>query len=84
MTEPCIYLTAPAEMHESKRFGEGFRRVVAPARFLCAWAVYAPEAVEKMTDVPPWLVRNAMAGHLVQPERDCAVCPFHHPGPPVE
>ena len=84
MTEPCIYLTAPVEMHETRRFGDGWRRVENPERFLCAWATYAPEAVEKMTDVPPWLVRNAGAGHLVRPETDCPLCPYNQPGDPVE
>lgn len=84
MSEPCIYLTAPAEMHESKRFGDGWRKVEAPERFLCAWAHYHPDAVEVMMKSPPWVAVNALAGHLVRPDRDCPRCPFHQPGPPVE
>lgn len=84
MTETCQYLTAPAEMYESRRFGEGYRRVEEPERFLCAWAIWDAEAVEKLTRIPPWLSRNAMAGHLVRPERDCPTCPYNTPGPPVE
>lgn len=84
MTEQCQYLTAPIEMEETKRFGHGWRKVEAPERFLCAWAMYAPDAVDKMVEVPPWLVRNAMAGHLVRAETDCPACPHFKPGASVE
>ena len=84
MTEPCIYLTAPAELLETKRFGEGWRRVAAPERFLCAWATFHEDAVETLSKAPPWLVTNALAGHLVRADKDCPRCPYYRAGDPVE
>lgn len=78
----CRYATAPEEMWA----GTGphdVKRVKEPERFLCAWAHYHPTSPEKLTDTPPWLQRNALAGHLMR-EGDCERCPCFERGDPVE
>lgn len=52
-------------------------------RDMCTWALYHPDAVDKLTNVPPWLSRNALAGHLMRPA-DCESCPLFEEGDPVE
>ena len=78
----CKYATAPAELYTQNANGE-FVQISNPDRTLCAWATYHPEAVEKLTGTPPWLQRNALAGHLIR-ESDCDTCPLFERGPPVE
>lgn len=85
MSGACKYLTAPREVC-AKRPGDGrgWQAVTAPARSLCAWATFHPAAVVKLADTPSWLVRNALAGHLVQPQTDCGRCPCFEAGGAVE
>lgn len=40
---------------------------------LCAWGMDA--APDKLIDVPRWLQRNALAGHLLKYPEDCDGCP---------
>lgn len=44
---------------------------------LCGWAMDA--APEKLVDVPRWLQRNALAGHLLKYPDDCDGCPCFTP-----
>jgi hypothetical protein len=41
--------------------------------FLCSWADESPESATKLLDVPVWLSREALGGHLMRPG-DCAKC----------
>lgn len=76
----CRYLTAPAE---AEVLGADGGPVLSPPRDLCAWAIYHPASADKLTDTPPWLVRNAVAGPLVR-RGDCDRCLGFEPGAPVE
>lgn len=77
----CRYATAPSDF-EVVEIG-GRRTAPTPDRFLCAWAQFHPDAPVKLIDAPPWLQRNALAGHLMQ-DGDCAICPLFEAGEPVE
>lgn len=46
-------------------------RVEGP--MLCAWAM--DKAPEQLINVPRWLQRNALAGHLLKYPDDCMGCP---------
>lgn len=76
----CRYLTASEEVEV---LGPGGGVVATPARDLCAWAIYHPASADKLTDTPPWLARNATAGHLWR-AADCERCPAFERGEPVE
>lgn len=78
----CKYATAPMESWESKT-GHGWTKIAEPERDLCSWADFHPEAVEKLSNTPPWLQRNALSGHLMR-KGDCEVCPLFERGDPVE
>lgn len=82
---PCRYASAPQELWEqrSKLGVPGWQKVAEPDRFLCSWATFHEESVEKLSNTPPWLQRNALAGHLMRKD-DCASCPCYSPGDPVE
>ncbi|UTC28331.1 hypothetical protein GURKE_03000 [Brevundimonas phage vB_BpoS-Gurke] len=82
--EACIYLTAPEEHLERSSLTGQWRPVVKPERFLCAWATFHPDSIAALQNAPPWLVTNALAGHLVRREKDCPRCPFYKAGDPVE
>ena len=85
MSAACRYLTVPEEQWVRRPgLQAGWTLARSPERSLCAWATYHPAAVEKLTDTPPWLGRNALAGHLVMPKADCAGCPCFEAGEPVE
>lgn len=77
----CRYATAPAEMwRDSNR---GWVKVEEPERDMCSWATFHPESAEKLSNTPPWLQRNAIAGHLMR-KGDCEKCPLFERGDPVE
>lgn len=80
---PCKYATAPVEMQERSNLTGKWRDVPNPDRFLCSWADYHPNAVEKLSNTPPWLQRNALAGHLMQ-KGDCERCPLYDEGDAIE
>lgn len=44
-----------------------------PQPSLCSWAMDAAPA--QLMDVPRWLQRNALAGHLLIYPQDCDGCP---------
>lgn len=78
----CKYATASAEVWEDSIL-HGWKRVEQPERDLCSWADYHPEAVDKLSNTPPWLQRNALSGHLMR-KGDCEKCPLFERGNPVE
>ncbi|WP_332763959.1 hypothetical protein [Phenylobacterium sp.] len=78
----CRYATASTEAYVVHPGGQ-HERVTDPPRDLCAWAQFHPASAEKLTDTPPWLQRNALAGHLMR-AADCATCPCFERGEPVE
>lgn len=51
------------------------RRVDDPAPSLCGWAMDA--APSQLVNVPRWLQRNALAGHLLKYPEDCIGCPCY-------
>jgi hypothetical protein len=77
----CKYLVAPDEFEVVPCLGAA-KAKPAP-RMLCAWATYHPDAVEALRVSPPWLVRNAVAGHQWR-DGDCDRCPAFERGEPVE
>lgn len=79
----CKYASAPNQLFERSNItGAWIEKKDAP-RDMCSWAHYHPDALEKLTNVPPWLVRNSLSGHLMNPA-DCEVCPLFDPGDALE
>lgn len=42
---------------------------------LCSWA--QDSAPDALLNVPPWMQRNALAGHLLRFPEDCRRCPCY-------
>lgn len=60
--------------------------VLKPAsseRMLCVWAHYHQDAVAKLANTPPWLVKTALAGDQWRPGQ-CDRCPCFQAGAAVE
>lgn len=78
----CKYASATAEAWARNAKGQ-WVQIKKHDRDLCTWAHYHPDALDKLMQVPPWLTRNALAGHLMKPE-DCETCTLFDPGDAVE
>ncbi len=66
----CRYCRASEEAYRiDAETGETIQAEV----LLCVWADEAPEAAEKLVDVPIWLQQNSFSGHLMKPQ-DCSKC----------
>lgn len=58
------------------------RQTVIDGPVLCGWAM--DSAPHQLVDVPRWLSRNALAGHLLRYPADCEGCPaWRRKGDPV-
>ena len=60
--------------------------VLKPAsseRMLCVWAHYHKDALTKLANTPPWLVKAALAGDQWRPGQ-CDRCPCFQAGAAVE
>lgn len=72
---PCEYLEAPDVLIRVDAATGEETRVDNPPADLCAWGLHAGERLKQM---PPWVTRNAEAGHLWRPG-DCDGCPCYTP-----
>lgn len=82
MTRPaCRFLVAPDDYQTGIDSGRLTPRP-APA-MLCVWAHYHADAVAKLADTPPWLMKAALAGDLWRPGQ-CERCPTYQAGDAVE
>lgn len=73
---PCEYLEPPDQAWEVDPVTGKETKIENPEPSLCAWAVHA--GAEKLKGMPPWLVRNAEAGHWWR-AADCGDCPCYTP-----
>lgn len=76
-TRLCIY----AEESEDAVMIDGRTGEEMPCTVtLCCWALYSPEAQDKLIDTPRWLQNQALSGYPLGPD-DCRNCPcFKAPG----
>lgn len=77
----CRYLVAP----DSYQTGVSLSRLrldEAP-KMLCIWAHYHPDAVEKLSNTPPWLATVALASDQWRPGQ-CKGCPCYEAGAALE
>lgn len=65
----CRHLVLSEEAYKFDKYGEKTPIDV----HLCAWADSAPDA---LLNVPRWIQRNALSGHLWR-EADCEGCPCY-------
>lgn len=72
---PCVY----AERAENAELVDPLTGHSTPTAgpMLCGWAMNAAPA--QLVNVPRWLSRNAMAGHLLNYPTDCEGCPCYEP-----
>lgn len=73
MTGPCVH----AERSEEAYVVVDGRERPSEGPMLCGWADSAAPA--QMLNVPRWLTRNALAGHLLNYPDDCMGCPCFRP-----
>jgi hypothetical protein len=73
----CRYAHRSEEAYEQGSNEHRWRPVEGP--MLCAWAMDA--APDKLVNVPRWLQRNALAGHLLRYPDDCMGCPCYEARP---
>lgn len=71
----CIYAHCSEECYVIDGAGRE-SRIEETQPTLCAWAESAPI---QLVDVPRWLQRNALAGHLLRYPTDCEGCPCFTP-----
>lgn len=71
---PCRYATKSEESYIVHMDGSQ-ERVNDPKPSLCSWAIDA--APDQLVNVPRWLSRNALAGHLLKYPDDCHGCPCY-------
>lgn len=69
----CRHLIASEEAHKIDAEGKQTPALVR----LCNWADSAPS---QLMNVPRWMQRNALSGHLWE-EADCAGCPCFDAAP---
>lgn len=69
----CRYAVPSEEQYVVDFQGGPLRKVENPPISLCSWAIDA--APTQLVNVPRWLSRNALAGHLLRYPDDCMGCP---------
>lgn len=74
MKGACIYAATSEEAYSVSEDGH---LVASVGPMLCGWA--HEEAPAALLNVPRWLQRNALAGHLIDYPADCRGCPCFHP-----
>ena len=83
---PCRFASASSEAYVIPLSGIHYgkeQKVEKPERDLCTWASYHVTAPDKLVNTPPWLARNAMAGHLMR-QGDCDKCCCYEAGSDIE
>jgi hypothetical protein len=60
---------------EAYSVGDDGELTPAQGPMLCAWGMDA--APSQLVNVPRWLQRNALAGHLLKYPDDCMGCPCY-------
>ena len=68
----CRFAQRSEEAYRLSEIGVKETRVEGP--MLCSWADSAPP---QLIDVPRWLQRNALSGHLLNYPDDCMGCPCY-------
>lgn len=68
----CRYAKKSESCYVIKQDGTQIK-VDDPAPSLCSWAIDA--APKQLVDVPRWMQRNALSGHLLKYPDDCDGCP---------
>lgn len=70
MPDRCAHLEESSEAYTIGPNGKTSPAVV----WLCGWAITHPASADKLLDVPRWLQRESLSGHLWR-EGDCLGCP---------
>jgi hypothetical protein len=70
---PCRFAQRAENAVEVDALTGDQRQIEGP--MLCGWAM--DEAPDQLLNVPRWLSRNALAGHLLKYPSDCEGCPAY-------